>query len=502
METNFKEFIELAKYILHEAEDVNREDLFIIKRAINCFKSIIKVKLFDSILASNENLESVVAEIDELILQYKKEADSIQEDLKKRLINGGSKSLNIINRYIESLECLKSNILNNDYHKLVEDFIIDAKNGQELIDDCAISLSNGYGKFVSIFGSPIITYARDGVSRYNVNYEVIEKVFEIFQDENVKNDLIRYASEIDDIEVLKRRYERYKDEANGWNIVRDNFEKIKYYVSQVILLDKQQALSQSINDDIEALENDIKALKSKGVATLVFKAEEIMDMKNEIKDLKMKLKVAQDIIEVLRVRIENKEEEIRELNISDIINMIISTYSKRKVIQIPYMLRKTKKINDDISQSQVDEELLHLDDFINDKINNANERMVALEKLYQEKKTAKDDIILTLGDDARTLIQDYPDDIRNIVTLLTSPDNQKRTPIICVYILKVLNDSNTLSYQDMNDIMDNSVIVDELIASFDNVINKYVGEQRDIMIATNQEYEMELTEQQMVSQTL
>lgn len=502
METNFRDFIELAKYLLHEAEDVNRDDLLIIKRAISSFKTIIKVKLFDTILANNSNLEGILKEIDELIVQYKEEARLVEEDLKKRLVNGGSKTLNIINRYIESLEVLKTNIINNDYHALVEDFVMDAKNGQQLIDDCAISLSNGYGKFVSIFGSPIITYARDGVNRYNVNYEVIEKLFEVFQNEDVKSDLIRYASEIDNIEVLRRRCERYQDEANGWNIVKDNFDKVKYYVSQVILRDKQRNLLEAYKEDIEALECDIKALKGKGFATVMFKAEEIMDKKSEISDLKMKMKVAEDIIEALNGRIANKEAEISELNISDIINMIVSTYSKRKVIQIPYMLRKNKEINDDISQSQVDEELLHLDDFINDKINNANERVLSLDKLYQEKKVCEQEVVESLGDESKALIQEYPEDIRKIVTLLTSPDNQKRTPIICVYILKVLNDSNTLSYQDMNDIMDNSVIVDELIGSFENVINKYVNEQRDIMAVTNQEYEAELTEQQILSQTL
>ena len=121
MENSFREFIELAKYLLHEAEDVNRDDLLIIKRAISSFKSIIKVKVFDNILANSENLDRVIQEIDELISKYREEANTIESDLKKKVVSGGSKSLNIINRYIESLEALKKNIINNDYYALVEE---------------------------------------------------------------------------------------------------------------------------------------------------------------------------------------------------------------------------------------------------------------------------------------------------------------------------------------------------------------------------------------------
>lgn len=502
MENSFKEFVEQAKYLLHEAEDVNRDDLLIIKRAISSFKAIVKVKLFDTILASNDNLESIITEIDSLIIDYKEAARVTEDSLKTRLVNGGSKSLNILNRYIESLETLKQNILNNDYHSLVEEFIIDIKDGKSLIDDCAISLSNGYGKFVSIFGSPIITYARDGKNRYNVNFEIIEKLFEIINNEVVKNDLIRYVSEIKDIETLRRRCERYQDEADGWNIVKDNFDKVKYYVTQVILLDKQKNLLDIYTEDIEAIETEIKNIKKKGFASVIFKVEELMDKKQELEDLRVKSKIATDIIEAIKIKIKNHEEEIKALNIEDIITMIVSMYSKRKVIQMPYFLRTNKQVEDDITLTQVDEELLHLDDFINDKIENANKRKEETDKIYSEKRTKEIEVVSTLSFEAKELIEAYPDDIGKIVGLLTAPSINKRTPIICVYILKVLNDTNVLSFEDMNAIMDNSIIVDELIDKYNEVINKYINEQRDLMNVTNSEYEAELEEQRLLSQKL
>ena len=54
----------------------------------------------------------------------------------------------------------------------------------------------------------------------------------------------------------------------------------------------------------------------------------------------------------------------------------------------------------------------------------------------------------------------------------------------------------------MNEVMGNPVIVDELIGSFQSVIDKYVVEQRDIMEVTNQEYTSELDEQKKLAQTL
>lgn len=504
MENSFREFIELAKYLLHEAEDVNRDDLLIIKRAISSFKSIIKVKVFDNILANSDALDRVIQEIDELISKYREEANTIESDLKKKVVSGGSKSLNIINRYIESLETLKKNIINNDYYALVEDFIVDKKSGQQLIDDCAISLSNGYGKFISLFGRPIVTYARDGVNRFDFNYEIIDKLIEISQNESLKHELIHYVEKTDSIDLISR-CERSKDEVEGWNIAASNINLIKYYLRQVILLDKKQDLYTIYKDDLEAIEIELESIRGKGFR--LFKSEEVIDRENKIAELKMKMKISDDIIAVLKERIEKYQVEIDKLNISDIISALIATYSKRKIvnnsqIKIPYMIRKNKNVVDDISQAQVEEELAHLEEFINDKIKVATLRSEDLSALMDEKKQTKEAELETLSEEAKLLVQEYPDDVRNMVTLFKSPDNQKRTPIICAYILKVLNDSSLLSYQDMNEVMGNPVIVDELIGSFQSVIDKYVVEQRDIMEVTNQEYTSELDEQKKLAQTL
>lgn len=502
---HLKDVLDQIDYLLHDA-NVGEPDLRLLRQLLNVMKSNIKIGIFETVLEENTDIKDVMQKIETKVEEYTREKNELENRLASQAINKGSKRLERLNKTINFLMQVYNSINNNNMRTLISSYASDIENGKDLVDDCTVSLAVGYNEFQNYFGKPIAMSTTGGLSSYTVDYETIDKIFAVICNASLKSTLTDYSRKRTKLEKDEKILAFNMGKRELYELLQSvNSNDVKKYIA---------ARTGEITNDAEMTRNtvakqelEIKLTEFDGIQKFLNYGK-YKDMVSAIEERKKNIKNASSRRGNCRKTIEELDKKYKDTNLRSLIDAVIGRF---QIIDNDehYDFRSIYNYDaarDDYHEAVVDViiSLYKSKSFDNPKvfaekvealIEQTSKTINELDERVEQERTSVDTIYNGLEGEAKSLVDNDYQTVKQIVDLQTAKSRYHRTPIICAYILKALSDTQKISWEDLNNMI-NSMSEEEIqekITEYNEIISKYAQNNEKKLDSIVEEYEQTTT---------
>lgn len=428
---NISKELEIIDHLIN-SENISDDDLSILNRVLIARKTSIKVSLIDYIVNNIKKKDEFIDVINFKINQLL--------ELGKELEANGYGMIDFIDKKVRQLKWLAENIKHKEYKKLIIDTISDdIHDMQSLIDVCSLSLGKGYNDYVEIFGSTLVS--NSGFQRqndeYKINGEIIDKVFDIVIDDELFSELIQYYNLKLEINRCDQKIEELYNNLGLDEFVKQQSESITRY--EKLRKSNFEENERILKQKLRGAEAKLRDLSKDKLSRLLNKRK-IGKLKNEIKQY-----------------LNEQHQNSLNLNEFNILKIKFADYDIDTLIEKNHLF-------------------LPSDGTIDFKFEKHKKRIksrIELEK--NTKKTIETKLsryIENMSSNGKNLVINNPDDICKIISLVNGEKRYGRTPIICMYSLKILRDLMNMSFEDIQNMINSDNSIKELNEKYCQIINE------------------------------
>ena len=220
------------------------------------------------------------------------------------------------------------------------------------------------------------------------------------------------------------------------------------YLAKMVVLSKQNSKISTLKSDIKDSKKNLNDLLSE---TELFQlcCKKLIDQdRQELDELEFAKQIAIDIKKELEEQLAKFDLEFNRLGLTRFINKLVNTIKFDNGVTIPAFLRQDKRCSD-FSLVSEKAKLMYINREIDENYEAANKAYSdANEKynlVFKDYESAYD----TLSQEARDFIKDDLDLLINLFDFIKSIKSNNYSALISLLVLKLFNDVNEVSYDDM-----------------------------------------------------
>ena len=456
---------EVLESILGDLNKVKKNDLTNITEAITILETAIEKETFIKTAESLEDLKKVIDSIDILIQEYKNDILAIRRKSISYQENEGSKVIEMLNKYIAELTKVRNSIIDGDYLNFFRGASVE--DSRDMLFGRLINILNR-----NALGDVFVTYDASNDYGVVVDYEKIDRLFQLLD----REDVISEIAEL--IPIAKSKLKAESDlvlaetRLHEVMALKEVEDKVRDYVARYTLATKQDTHISELISDLGTARRELRELRSE---TKLFQAvckDEINAKAQEVKEIRFAKEVAKDIKAELERKMDSYELEFHNLNIFGLVQKILHGAKVSNGVEVPSFLRRNYQtpgfglVSERRSASYID---FKVEEILKGRTKRYNDAETTYNDINKEYLSAFD----TLSSDAKDIVS-Y--DLTEIVQLHEFVSNIKEdncSALISLFVLKLLNDASTLSYNEMIEVFLSDEEIEERILDYRVILSNY-----------------------------
>lgn len=465
---NLKDIIkELKEYI---KDDIcTFEERKIIKKFLNSVKLDLEAKLITSIIEENEDIPSLITNLDNLINEYELSLQGIEDKI----------LLGRINSKIRRLKIIKESVKENNYEKLTDNILNSAfQSEDEVVQDCTNLFVYPFGEFKEIFGKNILDKK---ANRYEINEDTINTIFNIISNKEVNKQIREYVFlHLKKIKLSKKKNE-LQNKLDVFKLCVDNFQLVVEYLKTLIRYKKTIAISEPFKVKYDQNTTIIKYIKQGSLLdriTQFYQSEKRIIENDKIGEFICKSLAREKFLDS---KIKSLEEEMNKIGL----NLLVKEFDSRIIVkenEVTYSLNnynysKEAQISEfifSIYKSSINSKIdvQKYDELIRSQMYLVDERITEIDSQMEINKSQ-------MNEDARILINNNFEDCIKLIKLQISNSRFDVFSVIIVYILETIIKLRNLDYNKINELLDNEYDLDEEKKEYTDFIEKQINKIND-----------------------
>lgn len=462
----YQTFKEIRVY-LNQTPAISVEDRKKIGELLRVLKYKIEFDVLEESLKDDSFITSVVADIDTKLLHIDQERKEITDNMKNMQLVTSTRRLIALRRTSNELDRIKTYIRERQFDYYVEAMNAKLESTNELVMACNQVLRNGMNDYSYMFGHELV--GNNGLDK-----EGLDLLFSIITNKELKEQLSNYLK----LEENYSRYSKEKDDNNKFlkliGIAKKNEVTVREYLKiRSVLSEDARKANMKDKENLATSRLLLENLSDVGIAGIFNKKQreqlgiDILRYETSIKEYDEKT------TEALKL-----ESILKNIGLGDVVVSLNNVDSEILTIEdkvAAFLKLSVRRTSFDVFTAQVK---------ITEKNNQLDSKM-AKETLYLN------DYLNTLSNEAYRLITKYHDDVIKLFELFKTRDNNDFSPLLSTYILKVLSDAKSLSYDEINEICLLDIDIDALFRSY-AVMNqsetKNIQEQLEVIAEEEESY--------------
>lgn len=472
MKEKFLKSEAILQSILEDKENVKRSDLTIVKEVLDLFELCIGQEVFISVATQSKDKNKVLSDIESLIGAYEREIDMIKHKPISYQVNEGNRVVEMLQKYIDELSKVRDSINNGDYFEMVEPFNIEGvrANIVERIIDTLIRSG------ISTYFIEVDILEKDN---YRINYERIDKLFELIGSE----ELISSLGDI--IPALKKQVSASfklageEEKLHKATALKEHQDDVIYYLARTNLEVKQDKYVQELVEDLGNARRELNQLLQETKLFQTVCKREIDEQRGKVNSIRFRKIVARNILSSIQTTLNKMEMDFRSLNIDGLVQKIIDERKVSFAVSIPDFIREYSKT----SFSWVGEiEYAGVVRRDVDKIYKG--ASISYENAEEEYNTARSDAEAaydTLSKDAKDFVQGDIEGLISIYDFMKGVVDGHYDVLIALFSLKLLNDASLLTFDELVEVFGEEEEIKGLKEYYEVVIGRYAyGKNQEI----------------------
>lgn len=428
---------------LTQTPDISLEDRQKIAELLRVLKYNVEFQILEDSLRDDSFITSVVGDIKTKLLHIDEERKSINESIKNNELLNNTRRLIALRRTSNELDRILTYIQNRQFSYYIEAMNEILGSTNELVIACSNVLAHGNKDYTHMFGKTV-------VRNDSVDKEGIDLLFSIVTDGDLKAELDRFLK-------IEEKYNAILEEKNSnkrfmelINLIKSNEVTFREYLKLRPVLSPESNASYLANrENLATSKLVLDNLKSDGLAGIFNKRQrdqleiDILRYEADIKSYEEKKKEAEKL-EAILVGVGLGDVVTALSNIVEGVELTI----EEKVAA--YLKASFKKSSFDIRPAQI----------------RVSERSIEIDSRLAIASLKLNDVVSSLSNKAHKLVTSYHDDVVKMYSLFNTRKDNGFSPILAAYILKLLSDSRSLDYRDINDMCSLEVDIEAMFNKY------------------------------------